>query len=475
MKKKLAALAVMCVILIVLGGINTNVFFGTQYLTTKPGFGYTVSSGVTWWDCNWSYNKKITIDHTKVQSDQDYFPVLLYESSDADLVAHAQSDGDDILFVDAGQTVQLHHEIEKYNSATGEFSIWVEVAHLLSTSDTVIYMYYGNPDCSSQQNIVGTWNSNFAMVQHLNETSGVHTDSTSNNNNGTVVGGVTQGTSGRSVLDGSDQFNGDVDQYVSFGNQTSLTPSSVTVEAWVKDPPKQNLAAVHILNKQQEQKNVLPNALFSVERTITVDSPTDVVFVTLCSPGVILKDMSVDGVSVFSGLYGAKKPTSSEEQRVENIRTKLPDEVQDLSVLAYSKPFHVEDQTSVVMQFQSSGLNTMFSQGRISYLVLSQDNKYDVECTTHWYSDYNFIFSNSNEVYSRAADSLLKNEKSTLVSTTNFIYTDPCFFNFLYLPCFNSLPSVISSFSLVVCDMTHDFIIKVYSHHYIKFPIWKLV
>ncbi|MCX6665082.1 MAG: DUF2341 domain-containing protein, partial [Euryarchaeota archaeon] len=237
MKKKLTVLAIMCVILIVLGGINSNVFFGTQYLTTKPGFGYTVSSGVTWWDCNWSYNKKITIDHTKVQSDQDYFPVLIYESSDPDLVAHAQSDGDDILFVDAGQTVQLHHEIEKYNSVTGELSIWVEVAHLLSTSDTVIYMYYGNPDCSSQQNVEGTWNSNYAMVQHLNETSGTHGDSTSNNNDGTIVGGVTQGTSGRSVLDGSDQFSGGIDQYISFGNQSSLTPSSVTLEAWVKDPP----------------------------------------------------------------------------------------------------------------------------------------------------------------------------------------------------------------------------------------------
>ena len=43
----------------------------------------------TWWDANWSYRKKITVDHDMVDVDLENFPVLFHNIS-LDFVSHAQ-------------------------------------------------------------------------------------------------------------------------------------------------------------------------------------------------------------------------------------------------------------------------------------------------------------------------------------------------------------------------------------------------
>ena len=140
-----------------------------------------------WWDTNWMYRKEINIDHTKVDANLKNFPVLINLSSDTDLAAHAQPDGDDIVFTDA-QGIKLNHEIELYTSATGRLVAWVNVTSLSSTTDTKLYLYYGNALCSSQQNPQGTWNADYLMVHHMNETGNI-IDSTSHAlNAGTTMG-----------------------------------------------------------------------------------------------------------------------------------------------------------------------------------------------------------------------------------------------------------------------------------------------
>ncbi|MCJ7767580.1 hypothetical protein MUP79_04240, partial [Candidatus Bathyarchaeota archaeon] len=55
------------------------------------------------------------------------------------------------------------------SASKGGLSAWVNVLALSSTQDTMLYMYYGNPTCGDQQNGSGVWDSNYKMVQHLNE------------------------------------------------------------------------------------------------------------------------------------------------------------------------------------------------------------------------------------------------------------------------------------------------------------------
>ena len=110
---------------------------------------------------------------------------MAYRSSDSDLAndSKCQNDGDDITFVlYSDNTTQLNHEIERFNGSTGELIAWVNVTSLSSTTDTKIWMYYGNSTCSSQENVAGTWDSNYLAVYHFENDS--LTDSTSNNYNG---------------------------------------------------------------------------------------------------------------------------------------------------------------------------------------------------------------------------------------------------------------------------------------------------
>jgi len=130
-----------------------------------------------WYDSSWTYKKKITIDHSHVTSTLSNFPVLI-NITDTDLRDKAQSDGDDICFVNSAENTQLKHEIEYWNSSTGELYAWVKIPTLSSSVDTDLYMYYDNDACGSQEDAENVWDSNYMAVWHFND--GSWLDSTSN-------------------------------------------------------------------------------------------------------------------------------------------------------------------------------------------------------------------------------------------------------------------------------------------------------
>ncbi|RLG39995.1 MAG: hypothetical protein DRO01_04730 [Thermoproteota archaeon] len=185
-----------------------------------------------WYGSDWDYRKKITIDHTKIENENFIdFPVLI-SITDSDLASDALDNGDDILFTASDGTTKLDHEIEKFDGSSGELVAWVRIPILYDNENTVIYMYYGNPSASNQESTEEVWDDNYVMVQHLEETSGTHFDSTSNNNDGTPNGGMYQGASGQ--INGADSFDGSND-YIDCGNGESLdTAEAVTIEAWIK-------------------------------------------------------------------------------------------------------------------------------------------------------------------------------------------------------------------------------------------------
>ncbi|MFA5103132.1 MAG: DUF2341 domain-containing protein, partial [Candidatus Thermoplasmatota archaeon] len=145
-----------------------------------------------WWNDSWMFRKEITIDHTKIATDLSEFPVLISLTSDADLAAKAQADGDDLVFTDKTMNT-LNHEIELYNSSTGQLVTWVNVTSLSSSVNTTLYLYYGNSSCENQQKPPGVWDSDYIAVWHLNEdpgtagTGGIK-DSTVYANHGTDMG-----------------------------------------------------------------------------------------------------------------------------------------------------------------------------------------------------------------------------------------------------------------------------------------------
>jgi len=100
------------------------------------------------------------------------YPTLV-NITDTDLKNNAQSSGNDIVFTDSTGRTKLKHEIENYNSSTGALTAWVQVPSLSSSTDTIIYMYYGNPSASDQQNATSVWPT-YGAVYHMQQDPGLN-------------------------------------------------------------------------------------------------------------------------------------------------------------------------------------------------------------------------------------------------------------------------------------------------------------
>jgi predicted double-glycine peptidase len=190
----------------------------------------TQTASSSWWNTSWLYRKEININHFKVDANLSNFPVLINLPSDANLSAHTQPDGDDIVFTD-NQGNKLNHEIELYQNTIGRLVAWVNVTYLSFATDTRLYLYYGNSLCSNQQNPQGTWNADYLMVHHMNETGNI-IDSTCHALNAVNYGTTTE-SNGK--IDGCRFFDSTTDRY-DFGTPSSLNPglSSWTISLWTK-------------------------------------------------------------------------------------------------------------------------------------------------------------------------------------------------------------------------------------------------
>jgi len=190
--------------------------------------------GEDWWDSNWYYRKKITIDHNMVTADLENFPVLIHNIS-SDFTNHAQPDGDDFIFESEDSTTLYNHEIEYYDSSIGELIAWVNITYLSATLDTVFYMYYGNPDCSNQENAWETWDSNYLAVWHMDGSNPLYIlDSTINGYNGIGDSGSpgyqSPGKIGYAVdFEKNDNDRINMDKVVITGQS-----SQITFEYWAK-------------------------------------------------------------------------------------------------------------------------------------------------------------------------------------------------------------------------------------------------
>jgi uncharacterized repeat protein (TIGR01451 family) len=202
----------------------------TYNLMYELHHGYWVGWLDEWLDENWRYRKQITVNHTKVDADLDNFPILI-SLSDSDL-SKAQIDGDDILFTASDAVTKLNHEIESFDGKN--LIAWVRIPLLSSSENTSIYMYYGNSGALNQENVEGVWNSNYVMVQHLNEGSGTAYDSTANNNDGAIIGAT--GVAGK-VDNALDFVESDEDRVDLETNRLNGEPSvldAYTIMAWVR-------------------------------------------------------------------------------------------------------------------------------------------------------------------------------------------------------------------------------------------------
>jgi len=200
------------------------------------------------------YYYDFTVLASQVTEDQTDFPVVFDSTIDSDLQAklktvsnggHVENTASggasgsltvpaDLIFCtdkDDPAGTKLDFEIEYYDPATGEFVAHVRIPALSSTTDTIIYICYGDSSITtSQENVESVWDSDFEAVYHFSESSDSTVyDSTANNHDSTT--NFFNATSGK-IGGGADLVAADSD-WIDFGTVTAPGTGDFTVEWWV--------------------------------------------------------------------------------------------------------------------------------------------------------------------------------------------------------------------------------------------------
>lgn len=188
-----------------------------------------------------SYYRSVTINASAMSSldaTETNFPVListnevtlsttsgsgghLANSSGYDLVFSTYSDGTAYYLKWDTETVQV------VNVST--MNVWVNVPSISSTTNTTIYMYYGNSGITSYMGFsTATWDSNYKNVYHFGSGSSLSLiDSTSNGKTLTNNGSVPQ-TAGK--INNAASFSGSLSVYLE--SVSSSLSGDITVELW---------------------------------------------------------------------------------------------------------------------------------------------------------------------------------------------------------------------------------------------------
>jgi len=148
-----------------------------------------------WFDGAWKFRRKLLINKELVDGDINNYPILVNISTNTGFKNHAQADGDDFVFTSKDGITVIPHEIEEYDSTTGQLTVWIKPLKISDVGDSIIFVYYGNDDVINQEDIVNVWkglnvkdagtaevSNAYDAVWHLDINS---LDSTENNNDGT--------------------------------------------------------------------------------------------------------------------------------------------------------------------------------------------------------------------------------------------------------------------------------------------------
>lgn len=129
-------------------------------------------------------------------------------------------------YSDTSCTTPLTYELERYNASTGEVIMWVKIASLSSSVDTVIYLGYGDSSLTTDGSSTATWSNNFVSVYHLKDGTTFSVSDSTGTNNGTNH--LATATTGQ--IDGAGAFASASSEYVS---ATPNLLTAFTVSAWV--------------------------------------------------------------------------------------------------------------------------------------------------------------------------------------------------------------------------------------------------
>lgn len=176
----------------------------------------------------WPYRKLINLPVPA--SSQTSFPVCIKINADADIGAHARSDGHDIRFITT-DGVPLPYERDEWSVAGGAATAIFWVKTDVAALGTSIYLYYGNAAAADGEDAEAVWDANFKAVYHMKDaTTSTTLDSTANNNDGTKKGANEPIEAAGKIGKGQD-FDGTDDAIAVAG--LNWTPAEFSISFWI--------------------------------------------------------------------------------------------------------------------------------------------------------------------------------------------------------------------------------------------------
>ena len=119
------------------------------------------SMAFAFWDNDWSFRKKITLDTSATGVDISAslidLPVLVrLHTGNFSYFSDSKPDGSDLRFIAADDKTPLKFHVERYDSANQLAYVWVRVPHVAAKSSDFIWMYYGNAKAVAAMTMVMT-------------------------------------------------------------------------------------------------------------------------------------------------------------------------------------------------------------------------------------------------------------------------------------------------------------------------------
>jgi biopolymer transport protein ExbB len=193
------------------------------------------SSAQAWWDGDWSYRKKITVDAGAkggaLPETAGQIPLLVRLHDGNFKFTDAKDDGSDIRFVAGDDKTPLKFHIDTYDGLLGVALIWVGVPAVQAGQATDIYLYYGNANAQLGGDPKATYDADTTLVYHFGEKDAPPHDQTANANNAAAaVKSIDTGIIGRGIhLDGATPISLPTSPSLAIPANGQLTWS-----AWVK-------------------------------------------------------------------------------------------------------------------------------------------------------------------------------------------------------------------------------------------------
>lgn len=205
---------------------------------------------MAWYNDDWLYRVKITVPSSKVSSTLTDFPVYLDLSSlPPSFHENVKTGSVDIRITSSDGSTELARELVSYDDDSSLGELHFKAPSLSSVSDTIFFVYYGNPAASDysaaatygSQNV---WTNGYRAVWHGATTN----DSTSNGRDLTMHGG--------SIVDGhinkAYKLSGPNSDFLGHASSLGLTSQAnfpITMSTWVKPQtasPSGNLQIITI-------------------------------------------------------------------------------------------------------------------------------------------------------------------------------------------------------------------------------------